>query len=189
MKKMIVSTCFFLSVSRLAAAQSSSGEGFFEKYLPIAQLFDSPLFFGIVVGSALLLLIGTYFFLQYAKRQEKKADEWSKGKSAEEMVELLNSPISEESRLAYIQLLQRGGEKEIECILNALKEQRRQGKMNPTLIYLLEEKESPKALQLLQLIAREKSNVSDLAQRAVDHLLAIQEEENEKAEPAKTANT
>ncbi|MBN2330048.1 MAG: hypothetical protein JXR73_23105 [Candidatus Omnitrophica bacterium] len=187
MKKITVLSCFFLTFSRIASAQPSSGEGFFEKYLPIAQLFDSPLFFNMVVGSAILLLIFTYLFLQYAKKQEKKAEQWSKGKSAETLVELLESPVSQESRLAYIQLVQHGEEKEIDCILKALKEQRRQGKINPALIYLLEGMEAHKAVSLLQLIAREQCEVSDLAQRAVDYLLAIQEEENEKAEPAKTA--
>lgn len=181
---------FFLSIlllltTRLASAQANPGESFFDKYLPIAQLFDSPIFFGCVVGSAVFLLFLCLVFLLYAKRQEKKADEWGQGKSIALLIEALSSPIPQESRLAYICLRRRSGANELPALTGALEDQRRKGNVNPTLIYLLEDLQAQSALPILQQIAKGKTKAATLAQRAVDRLLSLQEDE--KPEPAKQA--
>lgn len=173
--------------SQWAFAQQNPGESFFDRYLPIAQLFDSPIFFGFVIGSAALLLVGSFIFLQYAKGQEKKAVEWSKEKTPESIVGLLHSADPQESRLAYIYLRSHSGEKEIALLTSALEDQRRRGSIDPASIYLLEELEAQKALPILEQIARGKTSVAPLAQRAADRLIALQEEEQEKMAPAKQA--
>ncbi len=175
----------FLLTARMALAQANPGESFFDKYLPIAQLFDSPLFFGCVVGSAVFFLLLSLVFLQFARHQEKKADEWGQGKSIASLLDALNSPISQESRLAYIFLRRKSGANELSALTAALEDQRRKGNVNPTLIYLLEDLQAQSALPILQQIAKGKSKAANLAQRAVNRLLSLQEDE--KPEPAKQA--
>lgn len=169
--------------SHFAFAQQNPGESFLDKYFPIAQLFDSPIFFGIVVGSAVLLLVFTFIFLKYAKAQERKADAWSAGKSQETIVSLLSGADPAESRLAYIYIRHHCDEKGISLLLETLEDQRRRGTINPVLIYLLEELEAQDALPILQQIAKGKSSAAPSAQHAVDRLIALQEDE--KSEPLK----
>ncbi len=186
--KRFFSLIFLTSTASRAMAQSNPGEGFLDKYLPIAQLFDSPLFFAAVVGSAVLLLAITMIFLQYAKTQEKKAEAWGQGKSPQTLIEQLDNPIPDESRLAYIYIRKHCDDLYVAALLDNLEDQRRRGNINPTLIYLLEDLEISSAIPLLQQIAKGKSSTANLAQRVADRLLELQEEEkkDQTKEPVKS---
>ncbi len=187
MKKIFPFTLLLLN-TRIAFAQSTSGQGFFDKYLPIAELFDSPVFFAIVIGSAVLVLVLTFIFLKYAKSLENKTVLWAQGKSPQALVALLSSPIRQESIMTYAYLKNNCGDEEVDLIVKELQDQRSRGSINPTLIYLLEDLEVEKAIPTLQQIARGKSSVAALAQRAADRISYVYEEdESEKPQPAKSS--
>jgi len=148
------------------------GESFFDKYLPIAKLFDSPLFFGVVVGSAVVLLLVSLVFLGYVKRMEKRVDEWGKGKSDSELIRLLDSSEVGEARAAFAYLRRHGGENTIAALIDRLQEQRKEGRINPAFIYLFEDLKAADAIPILQLIAKGKSRVAELAERALERIPA-----------------
>ncbi len=185
--KIIIPITLLLLNTRIAFAQSTPGQGFFDKYLPIAELFDSPVFFSIVIGSAVLLLVCTLIFLKYAKSLEKKTVAWAEGKSPQTLVELLSSPIKQEATMAYAYLKNNCGDDEADLLVKDLQDQRSRGSINSILIYLLEDLEVEKAIPTLQQIARGKSSAAALAQRAADRIAyAYEEEESEKPQPAKS---
>lgn len=163
-----------LIFTRQAFAQTE-GETFFDKYLPIAKLFDSPVFFGIVIGSAILFLIAAYLFIYYVKGLEKISGEWSDGKSLEEIIAALESPIPQESKFAFVYLRKHSGEQEIQSLIERLQEQRRTGKINPSFIYLLEDLRAASAVPLLEQIAKGKSQAASLAGHALDCIMTEEE--------------
>ncbi len=180
MKKLIFLVSLIYSIPVAAYAQAP-GESFFDKYVPIAKLFDSPLFFNIVIGSAVLFVVFSVFFLWYVKKMEERAYTWGKEKKPEDLVELLDSPIPYESRLAFTYLRNHGDEKAVSCLINKLKEQYKKGKINPSVIYLLEDLEAISAIPTLQMVAKGKSQSAEIAQQA---LARIQETEETEQEPS-----
>ncbi|MFB3784795.1 MAG: hypothetical protein ACE15F_00355 [bacterium] len=165
-----------LLLSSVAAfAQVNEEEGFFDTYMPIAKLFDSPLFFGVVVGSAVLLLLAAAGFVIYAGRLEKRAAAWAAGLSPRERVERVGSPVHAESRLAFVYLRKHAQEPEIQALIEILDDQRKTGKIDPNLIYLLEDLRAAPAIPILQQIANGKSRFALLAARALEHITADEE--------------
>lgn len=176
MEKRMMNRVFALVVPLLSAAaafaQMNEEEGFFDTYLPIAKLFDSPLFFGAVVGSALLLLLAAAGFVIYAGRLEKRAMAWAAGLSPRDRVERVGSPLRAESRLAFVYLRKHAQEPEIQALIEILEDQRKTGKIDPNLIYLLEDLRAAPAIPILQQIANGKSRFARLAARALEHITA-----------------
>ncbi len=169
-----------ISISKSAWAQSHE-PGFFEKYLNIAKLFDSPVFFGIVVGSGVILLIASLLFLWYMKHWEKKVDEWGENKSTDEMIEYLQLFGLHDGKMAFAYLRKHGDENLIPKLIEELKAQRKKGQMSPYVFYLLEDLIAVEALPILQQIANGKSRVSGLAQNAVEYIEnATSNEKSEK---------
>ncbi len=166
---------FALLISVPAWAQMEPEKGFFEKYFPIARLFDSPIFFWIVIGSAILFMVVSFFFIKYVKWLEKKTAEWAKNKDTRELIELLESPHPDEHQSAFIYLRKHAGKKEVSQLIERLQDQRKTGKINPLLIYLLEDLQAVSAIPLLEQIAKGKSQVASLAEHALDCILTEQE--------------
>lgn len=164
-----------IAVPSSAFAQMSEEEGFFDTYLPIAKLFDSPVFFGVVVGSAVLLLLGAVGFVLYTQRLEKRALAWASSLSPRERVERLSSAIRSEAHLAFVYLRKHAQQPEIEAIVAALEEQRKSGKINPALIYLLEDLQAVPALPILKQIAGGRSRTAELAALAIERITASEE--------------
>ncbi len=176
MRKKIVFTLVLFPLFTFPVFAQTAGEGFFDKYLPIAKLFDSPLFFGIVVGSGALFLLWSFFFLRYVKRLEKQSYEWGENMKPEELVELLDSPIPSEKRHAFIYLRNHGKDQEISIILDKLNDQRKKGQVNPTLIHLLEDMGATEAVPLLQTISKGKSQIASIAALALERIPFTEEE-------------
>ncbi|MEW6238103.1 MAG: hypothetical protein AB1656_22165 [Candidatus Omnitrophota bacterium] len=170
---------FSMSILTRQAFAQTEGESFFDKYLPIAKLFDSPVFFGIVIGSAILFLLAAYIFINYAKALEKRSSEWAKSKKLDEIVAALESPIPQEAKMAFVHLRKRSGEQEIQSLIERLQEQRRTGKINPSFIYLLEDLHAVSAVPLLEQIAKGKSQAASLAGHALDCIMTEEEARSE----------
>ncbi len=162
----------------LVLAQSKS---FMDKYLPLAELFDSPYFFWPVMGSAILFLLFSFIFLFYVKRMEKQVKDWGEGKSIDEIVARLDSDDPKESRYAFVYLRNYVSDVDIERLIEILKKQRKSGKINPHLIFLLEDLNVVSAIPLLEEIARGKSHAAELAKHALDYMIPEEELESKKA--------
>ncbi|RJP19322.1 MAG: hypothetical protein C4527_27480 [Candidatus Omnitrophota bacterium] len=175
-RKFLFLTTWICGFTGTVRAQEVS-ESFMDKYLPIARLFDSPIFFAAVVGSAVLFLIFSFLFLSYIKKMEKRAAEWGATLEPEKLIDLLDSPISSESRAAFVYLRNYGGEHEISLLLEVLQEQRKKGKINPSIIYLLEDMEAVSAIPILQSIAKGKSKAAELAEAALSRMPYSDDEE------------
>lgn len=179
---LLSSIAFFGPLSVYAQAQE---ETFFDKYIPIAKLFDSPIFFWSVIGSALGLFFTTLIFLQYVKRLERRVIEWGEKQSPNKLVELLDSPIPQEKRFAFMYLRKHGGEEAINALTNHLQAKRKDGKLSPDYIYLLEDLNAEKAIPILKQIADSKSRLASLAQKAAERIMENCEEEAKDQKPAK----
>lgn len=166
---------FFASFQQ-AVAQSEPGPGFFETYLPIAQLFDSPVFFGVIVGSAFGLFIAALVFVYYAKAIERKAIEWGESKARKELVDLLESGDANEAKKAFIYLRRHGDDETTDLIIQALMDKRREGAANPYMIYLLEDLDAFSAIPVLKMIAKGKSRAARIASQSVATLVSRQAE-------------
>lgn len=173
-----------LLFSTLAYAQAE-GEGFFDTYLPIAKIFASPWFIGPVMGSAILLILGTWIFVKYSNHLEEKAKKWGANKTTEEIIKLLDSPMDQEKQYAFIYLRRHGDETIAKQLTETLQKKRKEGKLDPRYIYLLEELRGEKAIPVLQQIAKGKSQLAVIAEHAIERLTE-QQEEKEEAE-AKTS--
>ncbi len=182
MNRMLLLAVPLLSTAS-AFAQTNEEEGFFDTYLPIAKLFDSPLFFGAVVGSAVLLILAAAGFVIYAGRLEKRAAAWAAGLSPRERVDRVGSPLRAESRLAFVYLRKHAQEEEIQVLAEVLEEQRKNGKIDPNLIYLVEDLRAAPAIPILRQIANGKSRAAELAARVLEHIAA----EEESTAPADAA--
>ncbi|MGI6456901.1 MAG: hypothetical protein ACOX5R_14950 [bacterium] len=173
------------SVSSLVVFLSSSAwaqeQSFFDKYLPIATLFDSPVFFGIVVGSAMVLVLLAFAFLYYVKIMEKNVQNWGSDKSLETIVDLLDSKDEKESSNAFIYLRQQQDDKAIGLLIEKLKQQRLAGTINPQLIYLMEDLNVNAAIPILEQIARGKNRSAQLAEQALERIYENQTEETSAA--------
>lgn len=151
-------------------------EDFFDTYLPIAKLFDSPEFFACVVGSAATILVITLIFIAYTNHLEKKVAEWGKTKKTKELIDLLESPVASESRSAFMYLRKHGSDDAEELIINHLQEQRRNEKVNPYLIYLLEDLRFFSGIPILKTINKSKSEYAHAAGESLATLLANQDD-------------
>lgn len=172
----------FLMVMELFALPAFAQQGdFFDTYIPIAKLFDSPVFFAVVVGSAVLILAAALLFIAYTNNLEKKCYEWGKKKKTSELLALLESPIAAERRSAFIYLRKHGiDDKAEELIINQLHEQRRNGKINPYLIYLMEDLRCFSGIPVLKTINKSNSQYAQIAGESLAGLLSHQEPEPEK---------
>ncbi|MDP8243811.1 MAG: hypothetical protein P9L94_07000 [Candidatus Hinthialibacter antarcticus] len=154
---------------------------FFDTYIPIAKLFDSPVFFACVVGSAVLILVITLLFILYTNNLEKKCYEWGKKKKTSELIGLLESPIAAERRSAFIYLRNHGSDDEAEeLIINQLHEQRRNGEVNPYLIYLMEDLRCFSGIPVLKTINKSNSQYAQIAGESLAGLLSDQSQDQEK---------
>lgn len=159
-------------------------QGAEEEFLPIAKLFDSPWFFWSVMGSAIVFIVASIFFLFYTKKLESLAEEWGKGKRVDELIELLKSPVEQESRMAYIYLRNHSREDDQKIIASELDKDRQKGKINPSLIYLLEDLKATCALPVLEQISLGKSGCASLAQHAAEKISAHLDQEKSQDKPA-----
>ncbi len=173
----LIQLSFITIACPLSVYAQAQGESFFDKYLPIAELFDSPVFFWSVIGSALGLFAATIFFLRYVKWLERRVEAWGGKKTPKKLVELLESPIAKEKRYAFMYLRSHGGEDEIKLIAERLQIQRKNSKVNPDFIHILEDLRAEKAVQALQQIADSKSRLASLAKQAVERIKEHLEEE------------
>ncbi|MBZ0258900.1 hypothetical protein K8I31_22750 [bacterium] len=180
MKSIILRLMALLIVAEWFALPAfAQEESFMDKYLPIAKLFDSPAFFAAVVGSAAVLLVITLIFIAYTNNLEKKVAEWGKSKKTKELVDFLESPVASESRSAFMYLRKHGGDDAEEMIINQLQEQRRKGKVNPYLIYLLEDLRFYSGIPILKTISKSKSEYAHAAGESLASLLSDQAPEPE----------
>ncbi len=172
---LIVFECFALP------AHAQQGD-FFDTYLPIAKLFDSPVFFAVVVGSAVFILAAAFLFIAYTINLEKKSYEWGKTKPTSELINLLESPVAAERRSAFIYLRKHGGDDAEERIINQLHEQRRNGKINPYLIYLMEDLRCFSGISMLKTINNSNSEYAKIAGESLAGLLSGQTQGQEDQE-------
>lgn len=129
----------------------------------IAQLFDSPIFFGSVVGSGAVFFGSAFLFMRYMKSKIKAVETWGSQKETQELIELLDSPVAEESRMAFMYLREFGDEKTGNLVVQKMQDQRKGGRINPYLIYLAEDIGVSAAIEVLQAIAKGKSKSAQLA--------------------------
>lgn len=166
---------FSLAIACALAASPLAGfaqqQDFMDKYLPIAQLFDSPVFFRAVVGSAAAFVIISFLFMWYTKRMKQQAFEWGSDKDDKELLQLLESPVSSESHKAYVYLRHNGDDSLEEPLISRLLDQRKNGKINPYIIYLLEDLNAGSAVPALRSISQSKSPHSYAAGQAVARIL------------------
>jgi hypothetical protein len=170
MKHSVSAFLFVLSLYSVAYAQETTTSF-------IARLFDSPLFFGIVVGSGAILLVGSLVFLRYVKSLEKSAEQWGKGKSIEEVLLLLESPMASEAQSALIYLRNHIQPDDYPLLLAALQKQRDAGKINESLLFLIKDLGIVAAIPLMESIAKGKSSVAGMAADILAELKEIQEDE------------
>jgi hypothetical protein len=170
MKHIVSVFLFILSLYSVAYAQDTTTSF-------IARLFDSPLFFGIVVGSGAVLLVGSLLFLRFVKSLEKNAEQWGKGKLVEDVLLLLESPMASEAQAALIYLRNHIQSEDYPLLLAALQKQRDAGKINESLLFLIKDREVLAAIPLLESIAKGKSAVAGMAADILTELKEIQEDE------------
>ncbi|MBI1390157.1 MAG: hypothetical protein GC154_17080 [bacterium] len=163
-----------LTFSLASPVWAQERESFFDKYLPIAQLFDSPVFFASVVGSAAFLLLVAFAFILYTRSLEKKVYEWGKARKMSELLELLESPLPAEARSAFMYLRKHGGDGLEEHIVKRLQDQRRNGEVNPYYIYLAEDVMGFSAIPALKMISKSNSRYAESAGQTLSHLLALE---------------
>lgn len=164
MKKFIILFVLISFLSPMAMAQQKT---FWDTYFPIAQLFDSPVFFGCVVGSGVLFFGSAIIFMRYMKAKLKKVEQWGSQKEIHEIIDLLESPVPEESNMAFMYLRKFGDEKAGNLVVQKMQEQRKGGKINPYLIYLAEDIGITAAVEVLQVIAKGKSKSARLAEETL----------------------
>lgn len=173
------SFAILMMVSVLSVSAQSQPQGdFFDTYLPIAQLFDSPVFFGIVVGSGVVFFGGAIVFAFLEKRKEARVFEWGESQSREELVTLLGSPVASEAQQAFTYLRKHGDDDLVDTLIYTLQEQRRSGNVNPYCIYLLEDWDAYSAIPVLKQLANGKSKIASTAGRTLALLMARQQEEH-----------
>lgn len=165
MKKLVMMLVLISFLSPLAMAQQKS---FWDTYFPIAQLFDSPVFFGCVVGSGILFFGSAIIFMRYMKSKLQKVEQWGSQKDIQELIALLDSPVPEESNMAFMYLRKFGDEKAGNLVVQKMQEQRKSGKINPYLIYLAEDIGITAAVDVLQVIAKGKSKSARLAEETLN---------------------
>lgn len=169
MKALIFTLAVFL-ISIPAAIAQRYQESFWDTYLPIAKLFDSPVFFGIVVGSGIAFFGAAFIFMKYMKAKMKRVEEWGKEKETQELIDLLDSPVPEEANMAFMYLRQFGDEKTGNLVVQKMQEQRKTkaSQVNPYLIYLAEDIGVSSAVEVLQAIAKGKSKSAQLAEETLN---------------------
>ena len=155
-------------MERTAQAQSEE-QSLMDTYLPIAKIFDSPLFFNVVIWSAVGFVVISLGILIYSKRMEKKAEDWGTGKDSNQLLDLLDSAVPEEARMAFLYLRKNGDEKRANLIIQRLQQQKKEGGVNPSLFYLLEDWQASSAIPTLQAMAKGKSKTALLAQNTLRH--------------------
>ncbi|MBD3268215.1 hypothetical protein GF373_16240 [bacterium] len=165
MKKIVLLIpIFLLSLTEIASAQEKT---LFEE---IAKLFDSPIFFGAIIGSAAFLLLASFLVIKHAGKMEKMAYQWGENKSTEEILELLNSPVKEESQLAYVYLRNFMEEKEHPKVVKSLEKQRDGKGINPTLIHLVEDMQIKSSVPVLESIAKKNDEAAKEASQAIKNI-------------------
>lgn len=164
MKKILLLIVLTCVLTPLAMAQQKT---FWDTYFPIAQLFDSPVFFGCVVGSGVIFFGFAIIFMRYMKAKLKKVEQWGSTKETQELIELLDSPVPEESNMAFMYLRKFGDDKTGNLVVQKMQEQRKGGKINPYLIYLAEDIGVTTAVEVLQAIAKGKSKSARLAEETL----------------------
>lgn len=176
-------TALFCTIVLIASAvpvlaQSAQGE-FFDTY--IAQLFDSPVFFGAVVGSGILFFGSAIAFVLYEKNRETRILQWGQDKDRETLVEMLGSPVASEAQQAFTYLRRHGDDNLVDSLIYTLQDQRRAGKINPYCIYLLEDWNAFTAIPVLKQISSGKSRTASIASRTLAILMARQDDEHSTA--------
>jgi len=164
MKKIIVLLTVICVCVPLAMAQQKT---FWDTYFPIAQLFDSPVFFGCVVGSGVLFFGSAVIFMRYMKAKLKCVEQWGSQKETQELIDLLDSPVPAEASIAFMYLRKFGDDKTGNLAVQKMQEQRKGGRINPYLIYLAEDTGVPSAVEALQAIAKGKSKSARLAEETL----------------------
>jgi hypothetical protein len=176
MKKLFLIFLLTCAITPFAMAQQKP---FFDMNW-IAQLFDSPIFFGCIVGSGALFFGSAYLFMRYMKAKLKAVESWGSKKETQDLIDLLDSPVSEESRMAFMYLREFGDEKTGNLVVQKMQDQRKGGRINPYLIYLAEDIGIAAAIEVLQAIAKGKSKSAQLAADTLTRFGVVEAEENAK---------
>lgn len=166
MNKLFLTIPFLLFVSAIPVyAQDDATSS-------IAMIFDSPVFFWLVVGSGILFFTGSVIFMYHTRKLETGAVQWSEGKSPEELISLLDSPVEEEARKAQMALVNQLKENEYPVLVKSLEKQRDSGKISVGLIHLMEDMAIQTALPVLESIARGKTKMAAIAADAITRIPA-----------------
>lgn len=162
-----IAAAALIAFSPASALAQTEPQGFFEKYLNIAKLFDSPAFFAFVVGSAVALFTASLIFLWAIKRREREVEAWGKHKETDELVKLLDSPVKREAQMAFMYLRNHGNERGERLVIQRIQEHRKKGVVNPYPFYLIEDWQASEAIPVLRGLAKGKSRAAQLAQCAL----------------------
>lgn len=176
MKKLFIALILTLAFAPYAMAQQ---EPYFDLNW-VAVLFDSPVFFGCVVGSGAVLFGSAFIFMKYMKAKLKAVEEWGNRKETQELIDLLDSPVPEESRMAFMYLREFGDEKTGNLVVQKMQDQRKGGRINPYLIYLAEDIGVTSAIEVLQAIAKGKSKSAELAAETLTRFGVVEADETGK---------
>lgn len=172
----VISISQFLLWSPAATAwsQPQPEQDFFDKYLPIAQLFDNPFFVYSVFGIAILMIAFSYGMIFYGRKVERQAEQWAEGKTSDELIAALQGEDEKAAHYAFVYLRRHPDMELTPSLIKILQESRKQGNANPYAIYLLEDYEAYEAIPVLKSIGKGKSATSKVANRTAATLTARQ---------------
>lgn len=169
MKNLLYGLALFLSYSGTAHAQDTTTS-------TIAMLFDSPIFFGGVIGSAAFILLLCLLLVFYARNLEKKALAWGQDKGAQDIIALVQSGDATQSQLAYVYLKNYLKEEDFPLLIAELQSLRDSHSVSERILNLVGDLRITAATPILESLAKGKSSNAALASQVLRRIPSPQEE-------------